>query len=74
MTTQEALDVLRKDGYYVGNMWHRSDVTDKFHCTPEEADEILDNSLNNDWICDRIQDSIFSEGNNLDLEIKEDYL
>jgi hypothetical protein len=73
MTVQEAIQVLRSNGYYVGNMWHRSDVTEKFHCTDEEADEILDNALNSDWICERIQESIFDEGRLMELELKDEY-
>jgi hypothetical protein len=73
MTTQQAIEVLRMNGYYVDNMWHRSDVTEKFHCTADQADEILNSALNNDWICDRIQESIFSEGHQLELQLKEDY-
>ena len=73
MTVQQAIEVLRMNGYYVDNMWHRSDVTEKFHCTAEDADEILNSALNNDWICDRIQESIFSEGKEMELELKDDY-
>lgn len=73
MTVQQAIEVLRKDGYYVDNMWHRDDVTEKFHCTDEQADEILNNVLNSDWICDRIQETIFDEGRLMELELKDDY-
>lgn len=73
MTVQQAFQVLRSDGYYVDNMWHRSDVTEKFHCTDEQADEILNNALNSDWICERIQESIFSEGDEMELELKDEY-
>lgn len=73
MTVQEAFEVLRNNGYYVGNMWSREDVREKYHCTDEEADEILDNALNSDWICERIQDAIFDEGRNMDLELTDDY-
>jgi hypothetical protein len=74
MTVQQALEVLRMNGYYVDNMWHRSDVTEKFHCTDEEADDILNSALNNDWICERIQDAIFGEGHQMELELKDNYL
>ena len=73
MTVQEAINVLRSNGYYVDNMWGREDVREKFHCTDEEADEILDNALNSDWICERIQDAIFDEGHQMELELKDDY-
>lgn len=73
MTVQQALEVLRMNGYYVDNMWHRSDVTEKFHCTDEEADEILNNVLNSESICEHIQERIFSEGDEMELELKDDY-
>jgi uncharacterized membrane protein YkoI len=73
MTVQQAIEVLRMDGYYVYNMWHRDDVTEKFHCTDEQADEILDNVLNSESICEHIQERIFSEGDEMELELKDDY-
>lgn len=73
MTVQQAIEVLRMDGYYVYNMWHRDDVTEKFHCTDEQADEILNNVLNSESICEHIQERIFSEGDEMELELKDDY-
>lgn len=73
MTVQQALEVLRKDGYYVDNMWHRSDVTEKFHCTNEQADDILNNVLNSESICEHIQERIFNEGDEMELELKDEY-
>jgi hypothetical protein len=73
MTIQQAIEVLRMNGYYVDNMWHRSDVTEKFHCTADQADEILNSVLNSESICDHIQERIFSEGDEMELELKDDY-
>ncbi len=73
MTIQEAIELLKSNGYYVGEMWHRSDVREKFHCTDDEADEILDNVLSSDWIYERIHDQIYDEGRLMDLELTEDY-
>lgn len=73
MTVQQALEVLRMNGYYVDNMWCREDVTEKFHCTDEQADDILNNVLNSESICEHIQDTIFDEGRLMELELKDEY-
>jgi hypothetical protein len=73
MTVQQAIEVLRMNGYYVDNMWHRWDVTEKFHCTADQADEILNSVLNSESICEHIQQRIFSEGDEMELELKDDY-
>jgi hypothetical protein len=72
MTTQEAIDHLEREGYSVENLWHRSDVRDNFHCTDEQADEILDRALTDEWVCDQIRSAIRSEAEILGVKQKED--
>ena len=49
MTTEKAKEVLRKEGYYVGNLWVTADVIwcgeRRIDCTEEEAQIILNNAL-----------------------------
>lgn len=54
MTTKEAKDFLRSNGYYVDNLWHVTDVQNKFECTDEEAQDILFEVHNNDGIVENI--------------------
>lgn len=58
MSVQEAIQVLETAGYYVGNLWHINDVVSHKKMSNIEALNILDDSLNNDWIIAQINDSI----------------
>jgi len=64
---QAAKDLLKSNGYYVGNLWKIDDVKAKFDCTDEEAQYCLDKSLNNDATMEQIWLSIdiFGEMENL---------
>lgn len=62
MTTQEAKDFLRRKGYFVDNLWHVTDVQNKFNCTDEEAQNILYWSLGNDHVIEQINESIWGCG------------
>jgi hypothetical protein len=55
---EEAKEVLRKAGYYVDNLWHLSDVTRLKSMSDEDAYGILDDALANEWIVEKIFDSI----------------
>lgn len=72
MTTQEAKDFLRSEGYFVDNLWHVTDVQDKFECTDEEAQDVLYWVFSDDYVCDTIQRKIYDVGNNECLEEKEE--
>lgn len=58
MTIQEAKDFLRSEGYFVDNLWHVTDVQNKFNCTDEEAQDILYNIHVNDGIVENIFNGI----------------
>ncbi len=72
MTTQEAKDFLRSEGFFVENLWHVTDVQDKFECTDEEAQDVLYWVFSDDYVCDTIQRKIYDVGNNECLEEKEE--
>jgi hypothetical protein len=48
ITEEQAKEVLREKGYYVGNLWSVDDVKAKFKCTDEEAQDVLDGALQNE--------------------------
>lgn len=62
---------LEAEGYYVGNLWHISDVQMNFNCTDAEAMEVLDRTFNNEWINEQINDSITIIAESLNLKRKE---
>jgi len=52
---EKAKEVLRKAGYFTDNLWHVDDVKLRFDVTAdEEAQEILEQALTNDWIMEQI--------------------
>jgi hypothetical protein len=59
---------LEDKGYYTRNLWHIDDVKSKFNCTDEDAQEVLDKALTNEWIMGQIWFSIESAGEELNLE------
>ena len=54
MTTEQAKQVLREAGYYVDNLWHINDVMDRFECTEQEAQEVLNEVLHNEFFIEQI--------------------
>lgn len=51
----EAREVLRKAGYFVDNLWHVNDVKDAYFVLDnEDAQEVLDDALTNEWIIEQI--------------------
>ena len=68
--TQKSLDHLESEGFYVGNLWQVSDVQDRFECTDEEALEILDNALTNQYMMEQIHCSIREHEKYDNLKIK----
>jgi len=53
-TIEQAKQVLKDNGYYVGNLWSVDDVQANYNCTEEEAQEVLDGALNNDATMEQI--------------------
>jgi hypothetical protein len=64
----DAKKLLEAEGYYVGNLWHISDVQMNFDCTDEEAMKVLVKVFNNDWIEQYINDSINIMAESLNLK------
>ena len=49
---------LKKQGYFVDNLWHLNDVSDRFDCTDDEAYEVLSKVLQSDYIMGSIHEAI----------------
>ena len=58
MKTREAKDILRKYGYFVDNLWSVEDVTDRFDCSDETAQDILYQALTHPYMMERIHEMI----------------
>lgn len=57
----KARKTLRDAGYFVDNLWHIDDVKLKFQVSDDEAQEILEDVLTNEWIMENIHFAIGSE-------------
>lgn len=52
---KKAKEVLRQAGYFVDNLWHVDDVKLRFVVfDDEDAQDILNDALTNDWIMEQI--------------------
>ena len=65
MNVEQAKQVLKNNGYYIGNLWHINDVKDSpnsnenyFNCSDEMAYKILTDAIEQEGIYQSINDSI----------------
>jgi len=55
MTVEKAKEVLRREGYFVDNLWHIDDIKLRYNCDDnEQAQEILNTALSNDATMEQI--------------------
>ena len=57
----KAKKLLKDNGFYTDNLWHVDDVKrllQDYQCTDEDALEILDKTLQSEWIMQQINESI----------------
>lgn len=73
MSTEQAKELLKNNGYYIDNLWHVDDVQQRCYCTEEEAQEILDLSLTNENTMSQVWFAIdnFIEENDLPKDLDE---
>ena len=70
MTTKEAKDFLRGEGYFVDNLWHVNDVQEKFECDEETAQDILYWTLTSPTMIEHINEDISYIARNEELKTK----
>jgi hypothetical protein len=64
-----ARELLKRNGYYVNNLWTTGDVTQNYNCSDEVAYEVLDRAMHNDATMQQIFLAIDDVCD--DLEIKK---
>lgn len=57
---ENARNVLRRNGFFVANLWTIADVTDQYKCSEKQAQEILKVALTNPSVMEHIFDAIKS--------------
>tara|TARA_R100000664_G_C2740657_1_gene129202 strand:+ start:884 stop:1108 length:225 start_codon:yes stop_codon:yes gene_type:complete len=72
MEVNEAKEFLKSKGYYVDNLWHIEDVKDirPNNLTDEQAYEILDKAMNNEYLMNETWETIDIIYNDLYKTIK----
>ena len=74
---EQAKAILKQHGYFVDNLWSTQDVTDRYECTEEQAYDVLDKALTNEWVMEQIWFSIDDACDSLEIEFtikgEEDY-
>jgi len=70
---EQAKAILKQHGYFVDNLWSTQDVTDRYEWTEEQAYDVLDKALTNEWVMEQIWFSIDDACDSLKIELKEDY-
>ena len=68
MTTKQAKDLLRKEGYFVDNLWHVNDVQERFNCDEETAQNVLYWTLTNPSFIEYVNETINLVATNENLE------
>lgn len=68
---EKAKAVLKQHGYFVDNLWSTQDVTDRYECTEEQAQEVLEKALTNEWVVEQIFFAIDDACESLEIELKE---
>ena len=64
-----ARELLKRNGYYVNNLWTTGDVTQNYNCSDEVAYDVLDKAMSNEATKDQIFFAIDDVCD--DLEIKK---
>ena len=47
-------DELASRGFYTNNLWHVDDVKQNYDCSDEDAQKILDKTMQSEWITQEI--------------------
>ena len=69
ISSEDLRNELELRGYYTENLWHVDYVFQNYDCEPEEAQEILDSSLTNEWITEQIFITINEISNDYKLKL-----
>jgi len=62
-----AIDLLRKEGYFVDALWHTDDIQLTYDCSDEDATSLLDKAFTSDSLYDTIWDEIDFYANDMEL-------
>jgi hypothetical protein len=67
---ERAKGVLRRQGFFVDNLWHINDVFNVRECDDDQAMQVLKDAFSNEFLTEDILDSISSAADFLNLPLK----
>jgi hypothetical protein len=68
---ENAKELLKREGYYVDNLWQTDDVMLNYDCTEEEAQDVLNSALTNDATYQQIWEAISYKAESINLKRRE---
>jgi energy-converting hydrogenase A subunit M len=68
---QDAKNLLKEHGYYVDNLWCVADVIQRYECTEEEAQEVLEKALNYESVYELVWEGISYEAEDMNLKRRD---
>jgi hypothetical protein len=68
---ENAKELLKREGYFVDNLWQTCDVTMNHECTEEQAQTILNKALTNDATYQQIWEAISYEAESMNLKRRD---
>lgn len=71
LTIESAKQFLKENGYYTDNLWSVEDVSNKYDCTFDQAQEVLNDTLTNEYLKGEINTMIDMNAGFLDLKKKK---
>ena len=67
-----AKKLLEDEGYHVGNLWRTEDVCNRYDCTSEDAEEILEDVIESQYISEIIFEMIDESSEEMNFKRLED--
>ena len=67
---ERAKSVLRRQGFFVDNLWNISDVQNVRECDDEQAMDVLKDAFSNEFLIEDILDSISASADFMNLHLK----
>lgn len=68
----KARELLKDNGYQTYNLWHVDDVMSQYECDSDEAMDIIEQALTNEWVIEQIFYIIGQLASDYGLKIKEE--
>jgi hypothetical protein len=69
---ENAKDLLKANGYQTYNLWHVDDVMLRYECNLDEAMDIIEQALTNEWVIEQVFYVVGSLASEYGLKRKEE--